>query len=342
MFAQVRRCYYTQTQEIHLCRLQELSGLCIRHIATRFGQAFAVVDDGSVYAWGMKSGDSNRPEHECSMGHGEVETLLSPTPIPCFGPNKTPIRCVAAGASHALFVSIYGEAYSVGRCEYGKLGLGVSVTAEEHVVSPAKIAFPMRPAPKITTAAAGARHSLFLARSGEVWGCGFARSGALPTTWTLDADMLACAPKLLDRVTCFTTAIAAGILCSFFVSDCGRVFFTGAACQTPCPFERAEMADPAQPFCIPGLRGIEQVSVSMEFAFFQWEHALFACSDGSVFGWGHLQHGEFEPSLGAVCGQRKRCPCSRQCCKSFRDGFCNCVIPIRDSPPTEQRGTHST
>jgi len=324
LYTQVKRSSSYAIQEIELLPLKELEGVHVAQIATRFGQAFAVTNDGSVYAWGMKSGDPCQPAYTCSMGFGEISTLVHPTPLPCFGPGSTPIRFVTVGVSHTIFVSVFGEVYTVGRNEFSKLGLGKTCAHLEQVLSPQKVHFQSRPQPVIVAAAAGARHTLLLAGSGEVWGCGLGKMGILPTRHALDTESVAWTPKPLDRLPCFCTSVAAGIALSLFVGECGEVYFTGQARQTCHPFNRPPDADPGIPYRIPGLRHIEQVSVSMELSYFQWEHVLFARHDGGLYGWGHMAHGEFPARVsgrtwrcqrGCTCSSDRRCP--------NRTGFCN-------------------
>eukprot|EP00927_Polykrikos_kofoidii_P030002 TRINITY_DN25884_c0_g1_i1.p1 TRINITY_DN25884_c0_g1~~TRINITY_DN25884_c0_g1_i1.p1 ORF type:complete len:585 (+),score=51.08 TRINITY_DN25884_c0_g1_i1:255-2009(+) len=368
MYVQVRRDASHQTVEaIELRHLQELLGVRVVQLATRFGQAYATTSDGSVYAWGMKTGNPNRPEFSCSMGFGEVATRLHPELLPNFGPGIgcTPIRFVSAGVSHALFVSIFGEVYSVGRTEHGKLGLGRD--NQEHVLSPRKIRFGSQCSTALITAAcAGWKHSLFLASNGEVWGCGLARDGALPMKRHGGHGRLdRWEPVLLDRLQCFCTGVATGTTSSYFVGDCGEVWFSGTARQTKTPFGRPLHANPALPYRIPGLRQVEQVSVSMELSFGQWEHVLFYRQDGSIHAWGHVGHGEFQPTEKsspmavpralrntAVNASPERRPCllhsgnfgndlftsddsllgkSSLLPTKFVDEFCNHVVPISSS-----------
>jgi alpha-tubulin suppressor-like RCC1 family protein len=329
MFAQVRRKSDLVIHEVELHPLKELEGEKIVQISTRYGQAFAVAEDGAVYAWGMKTGDPHRREHICSMGLGEITTLLHPTSLPSFGSGhgQTPVRFVSAGVSHTIFTTIFGEVYTVGRGDSGKLGLGQTSGVVHQVLRPAKVHFDSRPAPAVVAAAAGARHSLFLTNTGEVWGCGLAQDGQLPTSATPDNNFCFWTPKRMDRLDSFCTAVAAGISLSFFVGECGEVYFSGIARQTSIPFGRTPHANPWDPVQIPGLSQIEHVSVSMELSFYQWEHAIFARRGGRLFAWGHVGHGEFNPkgrTGGAGAGSRSR---SRNAA-----GFHNCVLEIDNWP----------
>eukprot|EP00929_Paragymnodinium_shiwhaense_P098815 TRINITY_DN60329_c1_g1_i1.p1 TRINITY_DN60329_c1_g1~~TRINITY_DN60329_c1_g1_i1.p1 ORF type:complete len:597 (+),score=101.59 TRINITY_DN60329_c1_g1_i1:30-1793(+) len=292
MFARVRRSPSHTVDSVELLALRELEGVRIVSVTTRFGQAFAVADDGSVYAWGLKSGDIHRPENSCSMGFGDIATQLTPSPLPMFGgqSGQTRVRSVVAGVSHTLFVCETGDVYAVGRMEHGKLGLGTQAFSADHILVPERIPGLYR----IVAAAAGLYHSLFLADDGVAYGCGMTKEGQLPgdsaeilhygsPAWTVFA---------LDLLPCFCVSLAAGISCSFFVSDGGKVYLSGTTRQTNRPFGRKKDVLPSVPYLIPKLRGIKKVSLSMELSFYQWEHALFITREDKVFGWGHAGHGE--------------------------------------------------
>jgi len=128
-------------------------------------------------------------------------------------------------------------------------------------------------------------------------------------------------------VPCFCTSVAAGISLSFFVGECGEVYFSGTAQQTPWPFGRDPRADPAVPLRVPGLRQIEQVSVSMELSQFQWEHAVFVQQDGGLFAWGHMGHGEFGPK-----GRASDSSLVARLRTGAAPGFCNRVVPVEHWP----------
>eukprot|EP00931_Biecheleriopsis_adriatica_P051645 TRINITY_DN29986_c0_g1_i1.p1 TRINITY_DN29986_c0_g1~~TRINITY_DN29986_c0_g1_i1.p1 ORF type:complete len:545 (-),score=88.01 TRINITY_DN29986_c0_g1_i1:51-1661(-) len=304
MFAQVRRKGNGNAATFELFPLNELAGKRILQLSTRFGQAFAVDDVGQVYAWGLPTGDPGRPEMKSSMGFGKITTTLYPTPLDRFGMSGIPVRYVATGACHTIFVSAFGEAYVVGSSDSGKLGLGQNDRCQ--VLSPEKICFPSRNKPCIISAAAGFRHSLFLASNGEVWGCGEGRYGqlagasqkstrCLPSRSSQAALLdIAWRPVLLPRLNAFCTSIAAGIATSFFVTEFGHVLFCGMAVNQQEPFGRSELWHEAKPYKIPGLKNILQVSVSMEFSAFKYEHALFQQKGGALFAWGHSAHGELQ------------------------------------------------
>jgi len=298
MFAEVKRRKDDSIRAVHLRPLQEMRGIKVGAISTRFGQAFAVTTDGAVYAWGMRTGDPSKPQHSCSMGFGAVQTLLQPTPLPGFGQGAVTIRTVATGVSHTVFVSTSGQVFTVGRVEAGKLGLGPARECEgntKHVLRPTKVEFDPEDAPCIVAAAAGARHTLFLASTGDVWGCGMSTTGALATSSPCESAGAYWSPVKMDRLRCRCVSVATGISSSFFLADGGEVYFSGMARQTKCPFGRSDKVDPRDPHQIPGLSRIREVTVSMELSAFQWEHAMFVAADGCIFAWGHHGHGEFRP-----------------------------------------------
>jgi len=299
-FAQVVRSAsgYAKTIDVHA--LSEVKGKRMVNLSTRFGQAFAVSDSGEVFAWGLPSGDPERPHLKSSMGFGKIATCLRPTALPCFGPGRTPIRCVSTGVSHTLFVSIFGEVYSVGCSKHGKLGLGVRKDKETHILVPQKVHFSCHPSPVILAATAGLRHSLLMSNCGEVWGFGCNQEGQLATSRRLARTLWQ--PEQLDRLPSFITGLAAGIWSSFFVTDLGHVYYCGSSrylgLKNRC-FGRPAGWDKAQPMKIPGLRRIVEVSVSMELSSgHKWEHALFKNERGSLFAWGHCGHSEFPATNG--------------------------------------------
>jgi alpha-tubulin suppressor-like RCC1 family protein len=333
LYTQVRWSSSNTLADVVLLPLVELAGKTIAQISTRFGQVFATTEAGAVYAWGMKSGSPDQPLHACSMGFGEICTVVHPKSIPGFDgvPGSTPIRFIAVGVSHTVFVSIYGEVYSVGRNDASKLGLGKQFAHVDHVLTPQKVHVPGR-LPRIVSAAAGMAHTLLLSNGGEVWGCGHSGHGALPCT----AESIICTPRHLDKLDFFCTAMAAGINCSFFVSEKGDVYFTGQARQTAKPFRRPLSFDSGMPWHVQGLREVEQVTLSMELSRYQWEHALFTRRDGSIVGWGHMGHGEFANRTVYAHHQcYSQCHC-QDCFKAgmegrshCRSGFSNDVVLIR-------------
>jgi len=300
LFTQVQRDAHNAVKQVDLIPLRDLDSVKVIHVSTRFGQAFAISHSGCVYAWGLKSGDPLQPLLACSMGLGDIATLVSPVQIPSFGPAIcTPIHSVAVGVSHTVFVSCFGEVFTVGRNDNSKLGLGHSAAQLEQIMVPQKVLFPPRRVrPFIIAAAAGASHSIFLSNNGQAWGCGL--SDALPTTRTSAKFTVAWNPQVLDLLPCFCSGVAAGISCSFFVSDCGGVYFSGKARQSNQPFGRPSKNNSCMPWRIQGLRDIMAVSVSMELSEFKWEHAIFTHRDGLLSGWGHAAHGELpcDPTSG--------------------------------------------
>eukprot|EP00933_Yihiella_yeosuensis_P004945 TRINITY_DN109358_c0_g1_i1.p1 TRINITY_DN109358_c0_g1~~TRINITY_DN109358_c0_g1_i1.p1 ORF type:complete len:369 (+),score=23.04 TRINITY_DN109358_c0_g1_i1:137-1108(+) len=291
MFAQVVRADNNCVKAVEIHPLSELVGIPCSSLTTRFGQAFAVARDGRVFAWGLRSGDPNRPRQSCSMGFGQIITQLSPLALPSFGPCSIPVRSIATGVSHTIFISLAGSAYAVGRADHGKLGLGM-INAQ--VLFPKRIVFGQDLF--IVSAAAGAKHSLFVTSTGQVWGCGSNNDGQLPIQYrTQRSDCIAYLPIHCPEINFFCTSVAAGVSSSLYVSEIGQVYYTGTARQTDQPFNRNPRAACWWPHRIPDLRNVVEVSLSMELSAFRWEHATFRCRDGSTYCWGHYGHGEFMP-----------------------------------------------
>eukprot|EP00928_Gymnodinium_smaydae_P020086 TRINITY_DN17758_c0_g1_i1.p1 TRINITY_DN17758_c0_g1~~TRINITY_DN17758_c0_g1_i1.p1 ORF type:complete len:612 (+),score=122.72 TRINITY_DN17758_c0_g1_i1:61-1896(+) len=309
MYLQVQRSDGRTIDAVKFLPLRDLEHVRVLDLSTRFGQAYAVAEDGSVYAWGMISGDRARPDLACSMGFGEMRTLVRPTPIPAFGPvgsGRLPVRAVVTGLCHALFLDYAGGVHALGRTSFGKLGLGTRVMEQSQLLEPERVQLPA----VVVGAAAGAEHSLLLAADGAVFGCGDTRSGQLAVT----RSRRHCAPlpRRLEGCPRRCISLAAGAAISFFVCEDGLVHFCGLSCWTSTPFGRSLRANPAVPSVIPGLARIRHATVSMELSQWQWEHAVFYNAAGRVYAWGHLGNGEFRLAQAS-------CPKSE---------FSNVVVPV--------------
>lgn len=84
----------------------------------------------------------------------------------------------ACGDAHTVFLSEEGRAYSCGSNSHGQLGIGKKPDGLSGNEMMASIVTSLKEF-ALTQVAAGAQHSLFLTRSGEVYSCGNAEYGAL-------------------------------------------------------------------------------------------------------------------------------------------------------------------
>ncbi|XP_067094351.1 regulator of chromosome condensation [Osmerus mordax] len=82
---------------------------------------FAVSKEGHVYGFGLSN------YHQ--LGTKSVDTCFAPEKLTCFKNSTTSWVGFSGGQHHTLCLDSNGQAYSLGRAEYGRLGLGAG--AEE-------------------------------------------------------------------------------------------------------------------------------------------------------------------------------------------------------------------
>ena len=86
--------------------------------------SFAVAkDSGAVYVWGLNNYGQLATDDTTSPYFPKKSQALSDLNKD----NEHPI-CIASGQHHSIFASSDGKVYSVGRADYGRLGLGDGAT----------------------------------------------------------------------------------------------------------------------------------------------------------------------------------------------------------------------
>nr|XP_020464194.1 regulator of chromosome condensation [Monopterus albus] len=120
---------------------------------------FAVSEEGHVYGFGLSN------YHQ--LGTKTTKTLFVPVKLTCFRNSTTSWVDFSGGQHHTLCLDAEGQVYSLGRADYGRLGLGQG--AEE--TSEPKHVTGMEPASRV---ACGASVSYAVTRQGSVyaWGMG--------------------------------------------------------------------------------------------------------------------------------------------------------------------------
>ena len=150
-------------------------------IAAGHGHGLALLEDGSVQAWG-------------NNGHGQLgdntrQIRLAPVTVT----GLKDIKAVSAGTAHSLALDLQGKVWGWGSNESGQLGS--SSTPGIDAMVPVKIPLPE----PIARIASGGRHNLALGASGRLYGWGSNDSGQVayggtPVVWM---------PRLITRAYTF-------------------------------------------------------------------------------------------------------------------------------------------
>lgn len=140
-----------------------------------------------VFAWGL-----NNYNQLGVTGSKKKGALYAPTEADAFvieddGENdtaeKAPWAWVACGQHHSLALDGAGKCFAVGRCEYGRLGLGEGSGDAERLV-----AVPTLAEKKCISIAAGTSTSFAVTDKGEVFAWGMGSEGQLGTGAEEDVD----------------------------------------------------------------------------------------------------------------------------------------------------------
>jgi alpha-tubulin suppressor-like RCC1 family protein len=130
-----------------------LSGPAVA-IAAGYGHGLAVLEDGSVQAWGNNA--------HGQLGDHTYQTRLNPVTIP----GLKEIKAVAAGTAHSLALDLQGNVWVWGSNESGQLG---TATPGNESLTPVRLSLPE----PIIQIVCGSRHSLALGGTSKMlygWG----------------------------------------------------------------------------------------------------------------------------------------------------------------------------
>jgi len=230
--------------------------------------SFALLEDGSVWAWGW-----NVFKH---LGTGSDEEYIF-TPEQVRG--ITGAAAVAAGVAHALALTEGGSVYAWGRNWYGQLGNGVSHGADrkyEDSDYPAEI----KSLNEIVQISAGFFHSLALCADGTAWrwgGYGDSRF-TFPIAYETNKPAKI---KIKGRVR----AISAGGMHSLFLMHDGTVWACGYNTLRQLGTNKVYNEIIDAPVQVGGLTDIIKISAGGGFS-------LALKKDGSVWAWGCNANGE--------------------------------------------------
>ncbi|XP_072933986.1 regulator of chromosome condensation isoform X2 [Epargyreus clarus] len=131
---------------------------------------------GKLFAWGL-----NNYGQLGITGEKRKTALFSPTECDAFGGGGDWTR-VAAGQHHSLALDDSGRVHAIGRCEYGRLGLGADSGDAE-----TPTAVPRLSGKRCVSIAAGTCNSFAVTDTGEVLAWGMGSEGQLGTGASADA-----------------------------------------------------------------------------------------------------------------------------------------------------------
>ncbi|XP_013095073.2 serine/threonine-protein kinase Nek9-like isoform X2 [Biomphalaria glabrata] len=138
-------------------RVDALLGVQVQQVACGEDFTLCVTDDGGLYAFGSDY-------YGCLGLGGDEEEVLAPVLLDYFSDH--PMQEVACGDAHVLALTRYGDVYTWGSGEFGKLGLG----SEDDFKTPQKVEIPAKQ--KVKHVCAGGDSSFLICFSGRLLACG--------------------------------------------------------------------------------------------------------------------------------------------------------------------------
>ena len=139
----------------------------ISSIACGGDHVLLLTSTGVVYSFGLNS--------RGQLGHGDIATNSQPAIIEALA--GVPMKSVACGLWHSVALSTIGDVYSWGWGEHGQLGLGSGEGVTKTVSVPTLVQVDLELSFKAV--GCGARHTVALTDSGEVYGWGWNGYGQL-------------------------------------------------------------------------------------------------------------------------------------------------------------------
>jgi alpha-tubulin suppressor-like RCC1 family protein len=288
-----------------------LSG--VNSISSGFGQILALMNNGTVMAWGSnQTGElglgSTGPE-EC----GGPEAQCSTRPVLIGG--LSGVRAVAGGGYHSLALLNDGTVMDWGDDSHGQLG--PEPVSETCPFGSGKVPCSRKPVPVtglvgVTALAGGYDHSLALLNNGKVMAWGENTVGQLGNGTTTDSNVPVEVQGLSGVV-----AISAGYAESMALLSNGTVVAWGGNGHGQLGQEEHPATGPqvcgsskepcsSTPLIVKGLSEVTAISAGY------W-NAIALLANGSVVTWGNNERGQL--GIGLTEGP-ETCPFSRESCSS--------------------------
>lgn len=230
----------------------------VRSVASGGSHSLALLQDGSVWAWGSNGAGQ--------LGDGTNTQRETPVQVA----SLTNVHRVAAGYGHSLAVGEDGTVWAWGRNHRGQLGDG-STTNRNTPVQVMGLA-------NVRDAAAGGAHSLAVAEDGSVWAWGFNHFGQLGDGSTLNRWTPV-------RVVGITRAhmVAAGEDFSLAVHDDGLIWAWGR--NSTGQLGNGTISHAYAPLQVVGLTNVGSAAAGAH-------HTVAVRDDGSVWSWGYNYYGQ--------------------------------------------------
>ncbi|MDI6788950.1 MAG: RCC1 repeat-containing protein, partial [Planctomycetota bacterium] len=230
-------------------------------IAAVDNTSFAVLNDGTVRAWGQNA------YSQLQLPSTGINSYQRP-----FTVTLTGITAVACGNEHTLAVGSGGTVFAWGYNTYGELGDGDNSTKYTPVQTVGLS--------NITAVAAGYNHSLALKNDGTVHSWGRNNYGQLGQGGTTDSNV----PLLVPGITT-AVAIAACAYSSYALLSDGSVLAWGYNNYGQLGLPSTGVICYQRPFTVTGVSNIRSVSAG-------WDHSLAAQYNNGFWVWGYNNNGQ--------------------------------------------------
>lgn len=244
------------------------------------GHSFLLDKNGALFScgWNVRG--------QLGLGHRDNVEKHEPVPLPVKDDKVVSVSC---GWDFTVVVTESGKAFGTGSNAFGQLGLGDDVKGIDAFV-------PIPNLSDITVASCGLRHSLFLTKSGKIFGSGSSKRGQL---------------GLEDQTACFDCVqlshlpdehfeqIAAGQHFSLALTRSGKLYGFGENKHGEVMGAGAGGSEHAHEIVLPDLPDtIDKITCG-------WAHGIVRLKNNKVFSWGrndYNQLGNSDKDLKGVCG----------------------------------------
>ncbi len=241
------------------------SGQSVVQISSGQDHNLVLLDDGTVWAWGLNS-----------RGQAGVDPLLSTI---VWEPQQVnlpvAISQVVAGANHNLALGTDGRIFAWGDNRYGQLG---TTTNASTTYMPLEVSLPN--SILAVSVSAGRNHSVACLEGGSLASWGANKSGQLG----LVGDMVEIQPAVISGIS-QVVDVACGDFFTAAIVESGEVYAWGANWDQ----QLGELSQTGNSHA-PGLintNGVDALSLSLGR-----DHGYFVGSDGNVYGWGSDRYGQ--------------------------------------------------